>query len=123
MSKLMLTALLGALMASGSLYGQDTASAGVPISEDVVLRLFGRTRETVFTDMLRIGRSEQPEFLEAFYAYTEEKMPIAQMRLVLLNMYNEKYQALDENMLHNLTKTSLKTTANSWTCKPVTTGA
>lgn len=108
MSKSMLTTLLGALLSSATLFGQDTAAAGIPVSEDVVLRLFGRTREAVFTDMLRVGRSEQPAFLEAFYAYAEEKMPIAQMRLVLLRTYNEKYQALDEDMLHNLTKNILK---------------
>lgn len=111
MSKLMLTTLLGALLASAPLFGQDTATAataGIPVSEDVVLRLFGRTREAVFTDVLRVGRSEQPGFLEAFYAYAEEKLPIAQMRLVLLRTYNEKFQALDEGMLHDLTKNILK---------------
>jgi len=108
MSNMMLTTLLGALLSSASLFGQDTASASVPLTEDVVLRLFGRTREAVFTEMLRVGRGEQPAFLETFYAYAEEKMPIAQMRSVLLRDYNEKYELLDEPLLHNLTKNILK---------------
>ncbi|WP_298714398.1 hypothetical protein [Chitinophaga sp.] len=108
MSKLMLMTLLGTLLGSASLFGQDSSSAGTQLSEDVVLRLFGRTREVVFTELLRVGRSEQPEFLETFYAYTEEKMPVAQMRALLLRTYNEKFQALDEPMLQNLTKNILK---------------
>ncbi len=107
MSKLMMT-LLGTLLSSVSLFAQDTAQAEVPFSEDVVLRLFGRTREAVFTEILRVGRGEQPVFLETFYDYAQEKMPIAQMRGVLLREYNEKFQMLDEPVLHNLTKSILK---------------
>lgn len=108
MSNLMLTTLMGALLSGASLFAQDTSSANYPLSEDGVLRLFGRTREAVFTEVLNVGRSEQPEFLQTFYAYAEEKTPIAMMRALLLRNYNENFQALDEQMLQNLTKNILK---------------
>lgn len=95
--------LLGALIVCTPVLAQDDSTALTP-GNDIVLSLFGRSREDLFCTYLKVSRSERPLFMEALVQYETEKDPYIQERMALLKVYNEKYTSLDEPMMNGLTK-------------------
>ncbi|MBO9153773.1 hypothetical protein ACFOTA_16255 [Chitinophaga sp. GCM10012297] len=124
MRNLLAICLSGALLTGTPLFAQDETTAqngttakneAAPRNEisaqagsDIVFRLFGKTREDLFANYLRITRSEQTEFDAALMQYETEKAPFTEERNYLLRLYNEKFQTVDEQMMTELTKNIIK---------------
>lgn len=87
----------------------EIPAEGTAASEgDIIFQLFGKTRETLFSNFLRITRSEQTEFGDVLSQYETEKAPFTEKRNYLLRLYNEKFQTVDEQMMTELTKSTIK---------------
>ncbi|RPD38242.1 hypothetical protein EG028_25430 [Chitinophaga barathri] len=109
--------MLGAQLTGTPLFAQNEISGETPVKKekeslvadnDIVFRLFGKTREDLFSNYLHITRSEQTEFTEALMQYENEKAPFTEERIALLRLYNEKFQSVDEQMMTELTKSIIK---------------
>ncbi|WP_346319653.1 hypothetical protein [Chitinophaga sp. YIM B06452] len=110
MRNLLLICLLGAQLTGTPLLAQTEAPAEEAAASDgdIIFRLFGKTREALFSNFLRITRSEQTEFGEVLTQYETEKAPFTERRNYLLRLYNEKFQTVDEQMMTELTKNTIK---------------
>jgi hypothetical protein len=110
MRNLLLICLLGAQLTGTPLLAQnETPAEETAASEgDIIFRLFGKTRETLFSNFLRITRSEQTEFGDVLSQYETEKAPFTEKRNYLLRLYNEKFQTVDEQMMTELTKSTIR---------------
>lgn len=102
-----LLCLLAAIVTCMPVSAQDS-TATVPPDNDIVLNLFGRSREDLFCNYLKVARGERALFLEALSQYEAEKDPYIQERIALLKVYNEKYTSLDEPMMNSLTKNIIR---------------
>ncbi|WP_157986606.1 hypothetical protein [Chitinophaga alhagiae] len=102
-----LLCLLAAIVTCMPASAQDSTAAILP-DNDIVLDLFGRSREDLFCNYLKVSRGERPLFLEALSQYETEKDPYIQERIALLKVYNEKYTSLDEPMMNSLTKNIIR---------------
>lgn len=107
MRYLQLLCLLGAFVACTPVSAQDSTAAAVP-ENDIVMSLFGRSREDLFCNYLKVSRGERPLFIDALNQYEMEKQPYIQERIGLLKVYNEKYTSLDEPMMNSLTKNIIR---------------
>lgn len=107
MRYLQLLCLLGAFAACTPVLAQDSTAAANP-ENDIVLSLFGRSREDLFCNYLKVSRGERPLFIDALAQYEMEKEPYIQERIGLLKVYNEKYTSLDEPMMNSLTKNIIR---------------
>lgn len=113
MRNLLAICLLGAQLSTAPLAAQPKNEV-IPENDslatggDIVFRLFGKTREDLFSNYLRITRGEQTEFAEALAQYETEKSPFASERNYLLRLYNEKFETVDEQMMTELTKNMLR---------------
>lgn len=105
--------LMGALCAATCWHAAKAQDSSLvinlaPETDMVVLELFGRPTAAVMISALRINRSDEGAFMEAYQQFSEEKAPIAQARVALLRRYNEVFESLDEPMLHYLVKNLMK---------------
>lgn len=118
MRNLLAICLSGALLTGTPLFAQEETTAknettaqkdiSADAGSDIVFRLFGKTREDLFSNYLRITRSEQTEFSQVLMQYETEKAPFTEERNYLLRLYNEKFQTVDEQMMTELTKNIIK---------------
>ena len=100
--------LLGAFVTCMPVMAQDSTAAPRNPESDIVHSLFGRSREDLFCNYLKVSRGERGVFLEALTQYEAEKDPYIQERIALLKVYNEKYTSLDEPMMNSLTKNIIR---------------
>ncbi|TWF33968.1 hypothetical protein FHW36_111160 [Chitinophaga polysaccharea] len=81
-----------------------TTAAAVVKEDDLVTQIFGKNKESLFSEFLKISPVEERAFQEAFLEYETEKSPWLSERIALLKMYNEEFASLDEKKLNSLTK-------------------
>ncbi|MBV8251790.1 MAG: hypothetical protein JO154_04210 [Chitinophaga sp.] len=92
------------MFAAMGLYAQTTPVV-MPIEEgDIINEIFGKNKDALMQDYLRISPVEARSFHEALFDYETEKQPWQAERLSLLRMYNEEFSSLDEKKLNSLTK-------------------
>ncbi|SEW43587.1 hypothetical protein [Chitinophaga arvensicola] len=84
---------------------QTTAYVNVTLVEpDLVTTIFGKDKQSLLADNLKISPLEEKAFEEAFLDYETEKGPWLAERIALLKMYNEEFTSLDNAKLNTLTK-------------------
>ncbi|MFB6453906.1 hypothetical protein ACE38W_01445 [Chitinophaga sp. Hz27] len=86
------------------LFAQATPVAMPIEDEDIVMEIFGKNKEALMQDYLRISPLEVKSFQEALFDYENEKRPWQAERLALLKMYNEEFASIDERKMNSLTK-------------------
>lgn len=78
-------------------------NAGI-VESDLVTTIFGKTKQALLADNLKISPLEAKSFEAAFLEYETEKGPWLAERIALLRMYNEEFTSLDNAKLNTLTK-------------------
>ncbi|MGF6849912.1 hypothetical protein QFZ51_005147 [Chitinophaga sp. W3I9] len=92
------------LGAGWQLTAQITPAAVVLPTEDLVTQIFGKNKESLLNDFLRISPLEERAFQSAFLEYETEKSPWLTERIALLKMYNEEFSSIDEKKMNSLTR-------------------
>jgi hypothetical protein len=95
--------LLMMLNAVLPLYAQSPNDVFV-MEDDLVTQIFGKDKEALLNDFLRISPVEEKSFQLALLDYETEKRPWLTERIALLKMYNEEFSSLDEKKLNSLTR-------------------
>ncbi|MCW3464404.1 hypothetical protein [Chitinophaga nivalis] len=72
--------------------------------EDLVTRIFGKNKELLLNDFLRISTVETEAFKSVLLEYETEKKPWLTERIALQRMYNEEFSSLDEPKMNSLTR-------------------
>jgi hypothetical protein len=72
--------------------------------EDLVTAVFGKTKQALLADYLKISTVEESAFQSALLEYESDKRPWLSERIALLKMYNEEFASLDNAKLNTLTK-------------------
>ncbi|MBS0027283.1 hypothetical protein ACTJJ0_11765 [Chitinophaga sp. 22321] len=80
------------------------AVATVPQDDDLVTQIFGKNKEALLDDLLKISPTEMQAFQTAFLEYETEKRPWLTERIALLKMYNEEFTSIDERKMNSLTR-------------------
>jgi hypothetical protein len=99
-----LICLLMILGAAWRLTAQTTAVSIVLPDEDLVTQIFGKNKESLLNDALKISPLEQQAFQSAFLEYETEKSPWLSERIALVKMYNEEFSSIDEKKMNSLTR-------------------
>lgn len=92
------------LGAAWRLTAQITPAVVVLPSEDLVTQIFGKNKESLLNDFLKISPLEERAFQSAFLEYETEKSPWLTERIALLKMYNEEFSSIDEKKMNSLTR-------------------
>lgn len=96
--------LLVVMLATLGAHAQ-TVQVAMPLEgEDIITEIFGKNKDALLKDYLRISPVETKGFQEALMDYETDKQPWQAERLALLRMYNEEFTSLDEKKLNSLTK-------------------
>lgn len=74
------------------------------VNEDLVNTIFGKTKQALLSDYLKISPVEENAFQTALVEYENDKSPWLSERIALLKMYNEEFTSLDNAKLNTLTK-------------------
>lgn len=97
--------LLMILGTAWQLCAQTTPVAAiVPQDDDLVTQIFGKNKESLLEDFLKISPTEMQSFQTAFLEYETEKRPWLTERIALLKMYNEEFTSIDERKMNTLTR-------------------
>ncbi|PSL48222.1 hypothetical protein CLV51_1021086 [Chitinophaga niastensis] len=97
--------MLMILSAACRLTAQTTPTTAVIFNdEDLVTQIFGKNKESLLNEFLKISPVEESAFQSAFLEYETEKSPWLSERIALLKMYNEEFSSLDERKMNSLTK-------------------
>lgn len=100
-----LICVLMILGAAWRLTAQTTPVKAIVLpDEDLVTQIFGKNKESLLNDFLKISPLEQPAFQSAFLEYETEKSPWLTERIALVQMYNEEFSSIDEKKMNSLTK-------------------
>ncbi|SEW53401.1 hypothetical protein [Chitinophaga arvensicola] len=99
-----LICLLMILGAAWRLTAQTTAVSIVLPDEDLVTQIFGKNKESLLNEALKISPLEQQAFQSAFLEYETEKSPWLSERIALVKMYNEEFSSIDEKKMNSLTR-------------------
>jgi hypothetical protein len=99
-----LICLLMILGAAWRLTAQITPAVAILPAEDLVTQIFGKNKESLLNDFLKISPLEGRAFQEAFLEYETEKSPWLAERIALLKMYNEEFSSIDERKMNSLTR-------------------
>ncbi|MGO4291981.1 hypothetical protein [Chitinophaga sp. RAB17] len=81
-----------------------TIATETAVDEDLVMTIFGKTKQVLLSDYLKISPVEEPAFQTALVEYENDKSPWLTERVALLKMYNEEFSSLDNAKLNTLTK-------------------
>ncbi|MEV4886503.1 hypothetical protein SAMN05660461_6214 [Chitinophaga ginsengisegetis] len=92
------------LGAAWRLTAQITPAVAVLPTEDLVTQIFGKNKESLLNDFLKISPLEERAFQSAFLEYETEKSPWLTERIALLKMYNEEFSSIDEKKMNSLTR-------------------
>lgn len=92
------------LGAAWRLTAQITPAVAVLPGEDLVTQIFGKNKESLLNDFLKISPLEERAFQSAFLEYETEKSPWLTERIALLKMYNEEFSSIDEKKMNSLTR-------------------
>lgn len=92
------------LGAAWRLTAQVTPAVAVLPNEDLVTQIFGKNKESLLNDFLKISPLEERAFQSAFLEYETEKSPWLTERIALLKMYNEEFSSIDEKKMNSLTR-------------------
>ncbi|HEY8959621.1 hypothetical protein [Chitinophaga sp.] len=92
------------LGAAWRLTAQITPAVAVLPNEDLVTQIFGKNKESLLNDFLKISPLEERAFQSAFLEYETEKSPWLTERIALLKMYNEEFSSIDEKKMNSLTR-------------------
>lgn len=92
------------LGAAWRLTAQITPAVTVLPNEDLVTQIFGKNKESLLNDFLKISPLEERAFQSAFLEYETEKSPWLTERIALLKMYNEEFSSIDEKKMNSLTR-------------------
>lgn len=92
------------LGAAWRLTAQITPTVVVLPVEDLVTQIFGKNKESLLNDFLKISPLEERAFQSAFLEYETEKSPWLTERIALLKMYNEEFSSIDEKKMNSLTR-------------------
>jgi len=92
------------LGAAWRLTAQITPAVAVLPNEDLVTQIFGKNKESLLNDFLKISPLEERAFQSAFLEYETEKSPRLTERIALLKMYNEEFSSIDEKKMNSLTR-------------------
>ncbi|WP_200976034.1 hypothetical protein [Echinicola sp. 20G] len=84
------------------------------VSEDDELQLiqaeFGMDKKKLIDAYMDLPESVSPSFWTIYQAYEEDRKAIARERIMLMEEYLEKYEALDEETADDLAKRTLQNT-------------
>ncbi|MET3879941.1 hypothetical protein [Chitinophaga sp. OAE865] len=92
------------LGAAWRLTAQITPAVATLPNEDLVTQIFGKNKESLLNDFLKISPLEERAFQSAFLEYETEKSPWLTERIALLKMYNEEFSSIDEKKMNSLTR-------------------
>jgi hypothetical protein len=87
-----------------SVHAQTIAVVTENTDEDLVNTIFGKNKQALLSDYLRISPVEIPAFESALLEYETDKSPWLTERIALLKMYNEEFSSLDNARMNTLTK-------------------
>lgn len=75
-----------------------------PDNSDIITQIFGKNKELLLSDFLKISPFEMKAFQAVFLEYETEKRPWLTERIALLKMYNEEFTSIDEKKMNSLTR-------------------
>lgn len=81
-----------------------TIVTAADIDEDLVTTIFGKNKQVLLSDYLKISPVEESAFESALVEYETEKSPLLSERIALLKMYNEEFSSVDNAKMNTLTK-------------------
>ena len=100
-SLMMMMTIGWSMTAAAQTFTIVTATAA---DEDLVTAIFGKNKQVLLSDYLKISPVEENAFQSALVEYETDKSPWLSERIALLKMYNEEFTSLDNAKLNSLTK-------------------
>lgn len=94
--KLLLSVMAGILF-SGTVAAQDSISTVATNENNIIIGVFGLSKQLLFNEYLQISPYQQSEFMRVLMDYDSEKNEISAERLMLLDLYNQEYDTRSEN--------------------------